>query len=94
MACLRIDMFFLLNFNSQLRVSPLEAQIRHNTAAFSQMRPFVRLTINGQKKKSLVADEGGIYPNWEKFAAKARENRTQLHCQGHEIFSSSQEELD
>lgn len=92
MACISIDLLFLLNFKAELKISPIEAQILHNTSTFSQMRPFVRMTINGQKKKSLVADGGGIHPNWEKYARKVRESAIQVfHYKGSQVVSKPTE---
>lgn len=71
-ALVTLEIFYLLKFEAQLEIIPCEAHLKHNTAQIGQMRPCVFITLNKQRKKTMIVDYGGIHPQWNEYAAKIR----------------------
>ena len=54
------------------------------------MNPCIIMTLNGQRKKSITVDQGGINPNWEKHAQKIKKNYIQGGTQVEELKDNEQ----
>ena len=72
-----IEVFFLMKFEAQLKIIPVQAHLKNNLAELGQLRPRVFMYLNGQVKKSFALDSGGIHPCWNQFAKKKREAEKQ-----------------
>lgn len=55
-----------MEFQACIDISPIKAHLTHNSADIGDMRPCVIFQMNGQRKKSIISQNGGLHTNWEK----------------------------
>lgn len=73
-AVVELDLYYRLDFAGKIEIIPISANLERNVAQIGEMKPVLRLGIEGQSWSSLEA-EGGIHPRWSgHFHAKKDAN--------------------